>query len=155
MKLLQRFPHTLTLHTNSSILSMAWWAWRRGDIPINPSSSWGDSSLCLESSELWREKTEKTFCRKMNREGWCCFPYKAMIWGLRKQRSRLSLYCTEEGIQNNQQKIIAFLVIQEQLTHLNHFAHVFTRLGRKRHSSVNYTSLKPRYGVWGLQPTHF
>lgn len=84
-KLLQQFPRALTLHTNSSILSMAWWACRRGDIPINPSSSWGGSSLCLLSSEHWgKKKTEKTLCRKMNRGRWCCFPHRAMIWALGK-----------------------------------------------------------------------
>lgn len=32
-------PGHLTLQTNSSILSIAWWACKRGDMPINPSSS--------------------------------------------------------------------------------------------------------------------
>lgn len=129
-KSLWQFPHALTLHTNSSILSMAWWACRRGDIPINPSSSWGDSSLWLLSSELWVGEKKKKFCKKVNRERSCCFPYKTVIiWGVGKQAIFYPCTVLRKEFKTTSQKIITFSDIWEQLTCLIHFAHAFTRFG--------------------------
>lgn len=93
-KSLWQFPHALTLHTNSSILSMAWWACRRGDIPINPSSSWGDSSLWLLSSELWVGEKKKSFVRRWTEKGVVVFHTKLWLSEVlaNKQSSILVLY---------------------------------------------------------------